>query len=115
MKQWSKEELDKLYVQVQQKAATDKKFREELLSDANAAIEKIAGEKLPDGFTVKAVEQDPNYSATFVIPDLISEELSQDDLSNMAGGISFALILSICGAAIGGGDCLADVCGAHAS
>ena len=38
MKEWTREELDKLYAQVQKKAATDKKFREELLSDANAAI-----------------------------------------------------------------------------
>ncbi|MBO4373509.1 MAG: NHLP leader peptide family RiPP precursor [Lachnospiraceae bacterium] len=112
MKEWTQEELEKLYVQVQQRAATDKTFREELLADANAAIEKLSGEKLPEGFKVKAIEQDPDYTSTFVIPDLVSEELSQEELQSMAGGVSIAAIVSACAAAVAIPACPADACGA---
>ncbi len=114
MSEWSKEKLEKLYVQVQQKCATDREFREEILKDANAAIEKLTGEKIPEGFSLKAIEQDPNYSATFIIPDLISEELTEGDLKEMAGGLSGLAIVTACGAAVEVLPCAPDACGAAA-
>ena len=86
MSEWTKEKLEKIYVDVQKKCATDKEFRDEILKDANSAIEKLTGETIPEGFKLKAVEQDPNYTATFIIPDLISEELTEGDMQKMAAG-----------------------------
>ena len=114
MSEWSQEKLEKIYIKVQQKCATDKEFREEILKDANAAVEKLTGEKIPEGFSLKAIEQDPNYSATFVIPDLISEELTEGDMKEMAGGLSGLAIVSACGAAVEVLPCPADACGAAA-
>ena len=112
MSEWSKEKLEKTYAEVQKKAALDAEFRKELLKDANAAIEKATGEKIPEGFTLKAVEQDPNYSATFVIPDLVSEELTEGEMKEMAGGVSFILGISACAAAVAVAGCPADACAA---
>ncbi len=95
------------------KAMTDKEFRKEVLEDATAALEKLAGRPLPSGASLKCVERDPNYQSTLVLPDLIDEEkLDEERLANVAGGISIALIVSVCAAAVGGGYdlgyCLAD-------
>ncbi len=111
MSEWTKEKLEKIYVDVQKKCATDKEFRDEILKDANSAIEKLTGETIPEGFKLKAVEQDPNYTTTFVIPDLISEELTEGDMQKMAGGISVLAGVSACALAIEVSVCDADVCG----
>ena len=84
-KNWTKQEMDALYLEIQKKAATDIKFRKALLEDANKAIEEMLGEPLPDGCMLKAVEQDPNYTSTFVIPDFIGDELSADMMDNIVG------------------------------
>ena len=78
-------------------AVTDEEFRKELLEDPTSAIEKVAGEKLPEGFQVKVIENDPAYSATFVLPPMASDELDEDQLEAVAGG-----------------SCLVDGCGADA-
>ena len=81
---WTQEFKD-AYSQLQKLSATDANFRSELLADANSAIENIIGGKLPKGFTIKVVEQDPEYSVTIALPPL---ENAVDDelLSNVAGG-----------------------------
>ena len=121
MKDWTKEEMEKLYQEVMTRSATDKTFRKELLEDANQAIEKLTGEALPDGSRIKAVEQDPNYSATFVIPDFIGEELSAEELDKVVGGEDLPdpsngilAIVSACAAAISVAGCSADACAAEA-
>jgi hypothetical protein len=68
-----------------QKATTDEEFRQKLLENPKAAIEKLTGETLPDDYKIKVLENDPNYTATFVLPDLKSD-LDLDDLENVAGG-----------------------------
>lgn len=109
--EWTKEAVEQLYVEAQKKAATDEGFRKEILADANAALEKLSGKKLPEGMKIKVVENDPAYTATFVLPDLLSEEVDMEELDKAAGGISGLLIVSACAAAIGGGPCV-DACGA---
>jgi hypothetical protein len=67
------------------------------------------------GMKIKVIEQDPAYTATFVLPDLASEEVDMEELDKAAGGISFALVLTICGAALPADPthdiCEADICG----
>ncbi len=109
---WTQERLEEVYRKVQLKSATDREYRELLLKDANQAFEAVAGEKLPEGCKFKAIEQDPSYSATFVIPDFVGEELTPGEADEAAGGISFLLGISACALAIGVGPCAADACGA---
>ena len=120
MRNWTMEEMEKLYEEVRTKAMMDADFRKKLLADANGAVEELIGEPLPEGCKLKAIEQDPAYSATFTIPDFVGDELSPDELdkvtggvdtSNQAVGVSFFVIVSICSLAVGIVGCQADVCG----
>ena len=120
MIKWTKEKMEEVYSEIQEKAMTDMDFRKELLKDANKAVEELIGEPLPEGCKLKAVEQDPNYSATFVIPDLISDELSPDELDKVVGGestdmvgLSILLIISVCIAAVSVAGCSGDICAAQ--
>lgn len=93
---WTQEQINEIYLKVQQLATTDEEFRAELLKDSSAAIEKVAGQPLPDDFKVKVIENDPQYAATFVLPPMLSEELDDGELDQVAGG--FCLIDGTCGA-----------------
>lgn len=84
---WTQEQINEIFLKVQQLAATDEEFRAELLKDSSSAIEKAAGQPLPDGFKVKVIENDPQYAATFVLPPMESDELDDDALDQVAGGI----------------------------
>ncbi len=87
MDQWTKQELDELVAKMTKKAATDMEFRKAVLEDAVSALEKLAGRPLPPGMTLKAVEKDPNYQTTLVLPDFVDEEKISDELlENVAGG-----------------------------
>ena len=110
--EWTKEEMEALYVNMQKKAMTDEGFRKEILADANKALAKLAGKELPEGVKIKVVEQDPAYTATFVLPDFVSEEVDMEELEKAAGGISFAAGGSACAAAISIGPCPANACAA---
>ncbi len=115
MAEWTKQEIEKLLAEMTKKAMTDPEFRREVLEDANAALEKLAGRPLPNGVSLKCIEKDPNYQSTFVLPDLLDEEkLDDESLADVAGGISVAAVVSICAAALGLGPegihCLAKAC-----
>lgn len=119
MKKWTNRELEEVYQEVQKRSMTDREFREKLLKDANKAIEEMIGEPLPEGCRLKAIEQDPNYSATFVLPDFVSNELSPEELNKYAGGedepivgFSIVLIITVCLAAVSTSVCAADTCAA---
>lgn len=84
---WTEQEMNEVYLEVQKRAVTDQDYRDELLRDPNAAIESLTGKRLPQGFSVKVVENEPGYAATFVLPDLLAEEIEDDGLETVAGGL----------------------------
>lgn len=108
----SNEILEKVYVEIQKRALVDADFRKKIMDNPKEVIEEMLGEKLPDDCKIKVIENDPAYTATLVLPDLISDEFSADELDLASGGVSVLLIVSACGAAIGTVACPADVCGA---
>jgi hypothetical protein len=73
------------------KAYADPAFRTALKSDAKAAIEGLIKTSLPAKVTVKIVE-DSDTVAHFVIPPAASDELSEEQLSAVAGGLMDPLI-----------------------
>ena len=109
---WTQRELEELYKEMQKKAMVDEGFRKELLENADAALEKLAGKKLPEGCKIKVIENDPSYTATFVLPDLISEELTPDEMDSAAGA-GILVIVSACAVAIGVTGCPADACAGY--
>ncbi|MDR1473259.1 MAG: NHLP leader peptide family RiPP precursor [Lactobacillales bacterium] len=107
---WSEEKLNEVYALVMQKTTTDEEFRQDLINDVNKTIEKLTGEKLPEGMNLKVIENDPNYNATFVLPNLSTGEMDLDALDDVAGGVSGLVIISVCAVAIGdGGDTICGV------
>lgn len=85
---WTYDKVNKTYLLAQELAAKNKAFREELIRDPKSAIEKFTGETLPKDYNIKVIESDPAYSATFVLPLMLSDDLTDDDLANVAGGVS---------------------------
>ena len=93
---WTQEKINEVYLLVQKTAQTDEEFRTELLEDPTKAITKLTGEEIPEEFKIKVIENDPAYTATFVLPPLAAEELDDEDLEDVAGGLCG--LDGICGA-----------------
>ncbi len=111
---WTAEDVEKALTTIKNKAATDASFRARMLADPHKAIEEATGHKVPASLKIKVVESDPAYHMTFVLPEMAPEELSDEALSKVAGGVSVALIVAVCGAAVDVGPCAPQICGAEA-
>lgn len=101
---WTQDKMNETYVKVQKTASVDEEFRAELLENPGKAIEKLTGEAVPKDYKIKVIENDPAYAATFVLPAMVSEELADGELDNVAGGA--------CGI---DGACAGDACAGKAS
>jgi hypothetical protein len=67
------------------KALTDPAFRKALLADANSALEKELGAKLPAGLKVKVLE-DSASQVHLVLPAARTGALSDAELDQVRGG-----------------------------
>lgn len=117
---WSEEQVEQAFVEVRKRAMTDQAFRQLVLANPHQAIEEVSGKEVPTGFKIKVVESDPAYDMTYVLPEMASEELSDDMLDNVAGGIvAFVAAGRVgagaCAAAVSVGPCAAYACGADAN
>jgi hypothetical protein len=65
-------------------------YKQELLSNPKAVIEREFGVKLPPEFTVQIKEESPSnlYFVLPMRPDLSAAELSEEQLEAVAGGTS---------------------------
>ncbi len=112
---WTAEDVEKAYRTISQKAAVDKAFRARLLANPHQAISEVTGREVPASFKIKVIENDPAYHMTLVLPEMVSEDLSDEALSKVAGGVGVALIVGVCAGAIDtGGPCPVDVCAGRA-
>ncbi|MCK9224622.1 MAG: NHLP leader peptide family RiPP precursor [Candidatus Muirbacterium halophilum] len=84
---WTEQEVKATIEKIQAKASTDKKFREKVLSNPEQAIKEISGKDIPEDFKIKIVENAKGIDQTYVLPDFIGEELTDEDLDNVAGGM----------------------------
>jgi hypothetical protein len=87
--------------QVISRAWNDDSYKTSLMTDPQAAIEKLTGEKitLPKGKSIAAVDQsDPNviYINIPPYPNMDDLELSDKDLEMIAGGTFPILIIDGC-------------------
>lgn len=88
---WTKEKIEETYEAVLRAAMTDEEFRAEFLADPTAAIKKLTGMALPEGFKLKIVEEepvseDPDYDMTLYLPPMLDDELSDNEMEQVAGG-----------------------------
>lgn len=111
---WTQEEVEKAFVQVKKKAMTDKDFRALVLANPHKAIQDVTGKEVPKGFAIKVVESDPAYHATFVLPEMVTEELSDEALEDVAGGVGCVGIgIGACAGEVSVGDCTGHACAGH--
>ncbi|MGY4688495.1 NHLP leader peptide family RiPP precursor [Salibacterium sp. K-3] len=72
--------------QVNEKAAADETFRHLCLTDPHKAIKDASGMDIPEGMSVRFVENE-GADATFVLPDPpFTGQLEEDELEKVAGG-----------------------------
>jgi hypothetical protein len=80
---WTNELIEKVSVQVTEKAAKDPEFAEKLQEDPKQAIEEATGYVLPDGYEIKVVKENGILRA--VNPAAVGA-LSDEELEEVAGG-----------------------------
>jgi hypothetical protein len=84
--EWTVEQTQSAINAALRRAATDMEFRKLALSDPAAAVARIAGQPLPEGFRVRVLERE-GYDATIVLQDPVEDgELSDSELEHVAGG-----------------------------
>ena len=84
---WTQQEINECINLCKQKAAADAEFRRKLLADPAAAVKEVSGKEIPAGFKIRILENDPAYDATFVLPPLVSGNISDRELDEVAAGI----------------------------
>ena len=92
------EKVQEIYSEAMRAAVTDENFRAELLNDPGAAIERLTGAVLPENFKLKVIEEDPEYDMTVLLPPMLSDELSEEELDQVAGGagVVLGIIVGLC-------------------
>ncbi len=70
---------------IDENCAKSGNYREALVSDPKAVIEKHLGHPLPQGLNIEVVEERPN-TLYVVAPAPANDELSDEDLEMVAGG-----------------------------
>ena len=83
---WTEEKIKEIYEAAMSAAVTDEEFRAELLTDPKKAIEKLMGAALPEDFKLKVMEEDPEYDMTILLPPMVGDELSEEEMEQVAGG-----------------------------
>lgn len=85
VEQLTRQDVEALIVK---RAWSNEEFRQEFLADPKATIEKYGGQKLPEDLRILAHPED-DRTIHFVIPakPVNADELSDEDLEKVAGGI----------------------------
>ena len=87
-------EAQEKYTELLGRSATDREFRNKLVSDPRAAIAEFSGHDVSASFNVTFVEN--TADATIVLPDPVwqATELSDEELEAVAGGSTPACAVS---------------------
>ena len=86
MEKWTQQELEALYQEINKRISEDADFRLALKQNAVAAVEKLAGRKLPEGFKLDFVDGEKNHAAAFTLPNFTGDEINLKELNAVPGG-----------------------------
>lgn len=87
MKGWTNEELQQMLLKIAQRSAVDPEFRALALRDSAAAIAKVSSKPLPKDISYRFIDNSGSLRVV-PLPDpaLESDELSETELEDVAGG-----------------------------
>ena len=85
MSNWTEEEHQTAISALMERCASDANFHQSAMADPAAAIKAVSGKDLPEGFNLRLVANE-GADLTLVLPDPVSEDLSDADLEAVAGG-----------------------------
>mgnify|MGYP000662690389 CR=1 FL=1 len=86
---WTQEKVQETLKQLQENVALNSAFREKLTTNANSAIEELAGILVPAGLEINIVDAN-EADLTIILPKTPTDELSDNDLEAVAGGKNFS-------------------------
>lgn len=89
MSDWTQETVDEAIKSVAARATTDEKFRKKVLKNPKDAIKEVTGKDVPANYRLKIIESAPDFDNIFVLPPFRSDELSEAELEQVAGGSEF--------------------------
>jgi len=84
---WNQDEIATVLNEINKRAASDADFRKLCIEKPNEAIRMVSGNVVPEGVKIKIIENSPGYDYTHVLPDFTGGELSEDEISKVAGGL----------------------------
>ena len=86
MSTWTQEEMEHALQKIAAKAATDQDFRQLALTNPQEAIKQLTGQEAPADFPRDMIEQALGEEPSVGQPDGQTDELSDDELDQVAGG-----------------------------
>jgi hypothetical protein len=100
----NEQELERAIREAIKRSVVDSEFRIKALTDSNAALEAISSKTLPEGTSVRFVQNYGKATRTYVLPDPVEEsnQLLEEDLEQVAGGA----LKEACGSSCGSNSCL---------
>src|SRR5690554_5709356 len=90
------DQMQKMYAQVIAKAWADDAFKERLIAEPHAALKEM-GITVPDGYTVRAMENTSSDFHIVIPPKPDDDELSEDEMDQVAGGFQYGCCMSASG------------------
>ena len=75
---------------VMQRASTDRRFRDRLLTEPRDAIRDVFGIVIPESIRIQFIEKSRDIDALVVLPDFVTAadgELTDGDLRTVSGGM----------------------------
>ena len=88
MASWTQQEINDAYKKIMDKTAKDPEFRKLALENPKKAFSEVSGKEVPENINIRFIENEPGIDQTFVLPNKITEELSDDELDKISGGFS---------------------------
>ena len=85
MSTWTQEEMEHALQKIVAKAATDQDFRQLALTNPQEAIKQLTGQDAPADFPRDMIEQTLGGEQSVGRPDVQTDELSDDELDQVAG------------------------------
>ncbi len=88
MARWTQQEINDAYKKIIDKTAKDSEFRKLALDNPKKAFSEVAGKEVPENINIRFIENEPGIDQTFVLPNKITEELSDNELDKISGGFN---------------------------